>query len=78
MSLKPTDLMIELEKKEKELLDRHYNVIMNDCLDFKNIDIMNEKRLFIKDLKKRTLLLIKMEQRFDNEIKRIIKFLEEF
>lgn len=71
------DIVLFLRNKEIELRDRHYNIIMNDPLDFDNIQLMNEKHEILKEFKEKIFKVLELQIKLDREVNKLLDILEE-
>lgn len=71
------DIVLFLRNKEIELMNRHYEIIMNDPLDFENTQLMNEKHQILKEFKEKIFKVLELQMKLDREVDKLLDILEE-
>jgi hypothetical protein len=74
--IKNLDIILFLKNKEEELDQKHYDIIMDDCLNFESIDNIMQKKEFLTECRKKLFEVISIELKFDREINKILSILK--
>ncbi len=70
------DIVYFLRAKELELIEKQYQLIMEDCFNFELIEKEQEKLEYLYECKEKIFEVMKYQTRFDKQINKLVNILE--
>ena len=71
------DIVYFLRAKELQLIDRQYQLIMEDCFNQAEIEKVQERLDYLYECREKIFDIISYEQKFDKQINKLLNILED-